>query len=350
MKFDNNMEMEVTLDIVEEENYKALGFETAEQYNFPTIVNLCVLRGRCPCRCVHCPVGKTPVIHREVRFGGAQVSQFLWNKLVGEMAGFPHTTLRIHGVGEPLYWEDLPRALRFSQEQKVRTWLFTSLVTRDSTLVEQLAQYCDIVEVSINSIDEENYMETKGVDWFPLVKENLVRLRKIADLRKPRFHTRIIVSRVESKDKEYDERFVSYWKASGLVDEAFIRSYHTYNDLLTGGKSTRRKDIVPCLVHWSRFNIDCDGSAVLCFNELFKGPRAPESMVLGNVMEQPVREIWHGEKLRQVRRAQLEKDYSLVKFTGKLPCVECFSCQSMLKKDKPTSEHQVNMMGGGAGC
>lgn len=324
------------------ESFAELGFESQQQYAFPTIVNLCVLRGNCPCRCVHCPVGITPPKERKEKFGDISTSLDLFHKVVLEMSTYPQSTLRIHGVGDPILWNHLANAFTFSQENRVRTWLFTSLVTSDSSLLEMLALHCDIIEISLNSYDETNYQKTKGIPAYSQVVKNLEILKTTR--RNARLSPRIIVSRVESEDKSYDDAFVHFWQQSDWVDDVFIRSYHDYNTVLANKFKKSPEGIVPCLVHWSRFNIDCDGSAVICFNELFKGRQADESLLLGTIRDQTIEEIWHGEKLNQVRRAQLAKDYTLEDFTTHLPCQNCFSCQSMKEKQKPTSEYQVKML------
>lgn len=324
------------------QEFKILGFESLRQYSFPNIVNVCVIRGDCPCHCVHCPVGSTPPIDRHTRFGKSVISFQLFKKIVHEMSVFHHSTLRIHGVGEPIRWEKLSHALRFASEHNVRTWLFTCLLTEDISLLEELAEYCNIIEISINSFDKGEYKRTKGIDAFPTVKKNIELLRTF--IKSKNLPTRIIVSRVESKDKQYDSNFVRYWKGRNLADDAFIRTYHDYNALLNNKFNRKRQEIISCLVHWNRFNIDYDGTAVLCFNELFKGKHPDKTLVLGNIENQTISEIWHCEKLNLVRGAQIEKDYSIVKFTDELPCINCSSCQLLRQEGRPTSENQIESL------
>lgn len=263
----------------------------------------------------------------------------LFEKIVKEISGFPHSTLRIHGVGEPVRWQYLSHALEFAAQYNVRTWLFTCLVTEDVSLLEKLVKYCKIIEISINSFNEEEYKTTKGIDAYHQVKHGIEFIRAIA--KSKGFSTRIIVSRVESVDKQYDTDFVEYWKNSNLVDDAFVRAYHNYNLLLDNKSRHPGQQIIPCLVHWSRFNIDCDGTVVLCFNELFKGKYADKSLVLGNIADQAIREIWHCDRLNLVRKAQLEKNYNIIDFSDSLPCVSCSSCQPLGESGVPTSEYQI---------
>jgi hypothetical protein len=301
------------------------GFTSLQQYRFPRIVNLCVIRGDCPCQCIHCPVGKTTPSERYEKFGKEEISLQLFKKIVAEMSIFHQSTLRIHGVGEPLMWKNLSKGLEFSSNKNVRTWLFTSLITRDILLLEELVSNANIIEISINSFDSDNYKYTKGIEAFSIVENNLNIMREI--VQKKNLSTRIIASRVESEDKQYDSEFITHWKKSKLLDDVFIRSYHDYNAIIDNTFQRKQNEILQCLVHWNRFNIDCDGSAVICFNELFRGKSSDSGLIFGNIRDCSICDLWHCNKLNIIRRAQMEKNYSIVNFTKHLPCINCSSCQ-----------------------
>lgn len=317
------------------------GFKSEESRGFPNIVNVCVLRGPCTCDCRHCPVGSTPRDERIQKFGGEAMSLKTFKKIADEIAQHPHSAMRIHSVGEPLLWKDLKQATYYTSDRKINTWLFTSLVTNDFFMLDHLANNVSVIEVSVNSVDRENYKNTKGIDRFYIVLENIEYLSR--KIEKEGLKTRLIVSRVGSDDKEYDERFVRHWKCTGLVADAFIRSYHDYNGMLCGGAGKKKRDPVPCHVHWSRFNIDCDGRAVVCFNELFKGPKPDETLVIGDVKKESIETIWKGEKLNMIRGAQLSGDYRGIDFTKRLPCLDCRFCMP-LDSNRTTSEHQINQI------
>ncbi len=198
-----------------------------------------------------------------------------------------------------------------------------------------LYRHAAIVEVSVNSINAADYRETKGIDAFDRVLENL---RAMHERRGN--GVRLIASRVQSQDQNADEEFVRHWKSSGLVDDSFVRSYHTYNDAIAELDPHQAKPPhQACLVHWARFNIDVQGRAVVCFNELFK-PALEPSLILGNVHTGKISEIWHGPKLTALRKAELSGDYGQLAATEHLPCNKCTSCQPLCKHG-PTSEHQL---------
>ncbi len=314
-------------------------FPSPDAIGFPNIVNVEVFRGACPCRCVHCPVGTTEPERREERFGVRGIAPELYDKITREVAEHSWATVRMHSVGDPILWSDLPAALEVGRRNGVRTWIFTSAVTADRALLAALCDGADVVEVSINSIDRGDFHRTKGIDAFDLVCENL---RQLSELRRRSVRTRLIASRTQSGDDAADQAFVRHWQASGLVDDAFVRSYHTYNGLLPDRTDAPCAAHEPCLVHWARFNINVEGLAVVCFNELFRESLAPE-VILGDIRRETIAEVWHGAKLTALRQAELSGDYSGLAWGGSLPCRTCTCCQPLSGR-RPTSEQQIRQL------
>lgn len=319
-------------------NYMELGFCDQKYYDFPNIVNLEVFRGACPCKCVHCPVGLVAPNDRRSRFGQATIDPTIFRKVIDEMSAWPHSTIRIHSVGEPILWNDLIPALKYLKKSPVRSWIFSSLVTKNRAILEVLCNCCDIVEVSVNSIDAEDYRETKGIDVFDLVSENIQYMS--AFIKRHQLKTRLVVSRVQSDSKEKDDAFISHWKDTGLCADAFVRKYHNYNNLLDEKNGGAEKKVA-CLVHWMRFSIACDGTVVCCFNELFH-PKLRDDVVMGNIRSESIYDIWHGEKFLKLRSAELS-GYMTGDYPDDFPCRNCFSCQAYDKKHE-TSEHQIDAL------
>lgn len=319
-------------------DFKSLGFSNREMYNFPNIINIEVYRGNCPCNCVHCPIGITKPHEREEKFGYKGIEIGLYKTIVKEISHYPHTILRIHSTGEPLLWEELSEALELTRNMSVKSWIFTCGVTDDISKLVSICENASIVEISVNSISAMDYKATKGINAFEHVVENIRYMHNY--IMSKCVPTRLIVSRVESSDKTSDDDFVKYWKSIGLVDDAFVRTYHSYNNLMANHcKKNISIKKTPCLVHWARFNISIEGNAVICFNELFKENLSP-SMVLGNLYEHTIAEIWHGPKLTALRKAELSNDYPHHLFDDTLPCKNCHFCQPLLG-NRQTSEYQI---------
>ena len=316
------------------------GFKNRAAYLFPPIINIEVYRGTCPCRCVHCPVGLVLPKNRRSRFGKKGIDLKLYKKILNEISQYSHAAVRLHSVGEPLDWDEIESALRMHNEN-IKSWLFTSAVTDKKKLLESVCENISIVEISVNSTTSHDYLKTKGVNAFEKVCRNIEYMRRYIE--RSKINTRLIVSRVQSLDKIADNKFVQYWRSTGLVDDAFVRTFHTYNELIPNCDNNQEKDHHACLVHWARFNISVEGYAVICFNELFKERLNPE-IIYGDLKFMSIKAIWHGQKLNTIRKAELNGNYSTVADAFELPCRHCTSCQPLLG-DNQTSEYQINLIG-----
>lgn len=322
----------------EHADFRELGFAEKKFYDFPNIINLEVFRGQCPCSCIHCPVGIVNQNDRPARFGIKSIRKDVLEKIVKEMKAHSHSTLRLHSVGDPVIWEGLIETINYIHASGITSWIFTSLLTHNTTIIEQIAENCDIIEVSVNSIESQDYKNTKGVDAFNLVCDNIKYLHSYI-LRRG-LTTRLVVSRVQSNSPQQDKDFIEYWKNSGYVADAFVRQYHTYNDILC--QSIEQKETkLSCLVHWMRFNISCDGLVLTCFNELFRDS-IREDVIVGNLCNSSIQQIWQGEFLNNLRKAELS-GYVDGNFSHDFPCRNCKSCQAYDNKHD-TSEVQVNAL------
>jgi len=330
----NNNELEIL-------ELKDTGFSSVDDFNFPNIVNVNVFSGRCYCNCIHCPVGVVPQPARQERFRQAGINLNLFKKIVDEISvKRPSAMLRIHSVGEPTMWDELPQAVKYAKEKGVKTWIFSCAVSTDQELLRVLCDNVNIIEISVNSIDSKDYLQTKGIDAFATVIANIKFMAGYKATNQ--LPTRLIVSRVQSDSQKADEKFVQFWKDSQLVDDAFVRSFHSYNDLLAKTVPDTESKKAPCLVHWARFNIDLTGEVVVCFNELFKESVNP-NVVIGNINQESIANIWQGKTLKAIRQAELSGDYSQLAHGDELPCVNCHFCQP-LHSTRQTSDHQVKII------
>jgi len=311
-------------------------FNYHEAEIFPRIVNINVLKGSCPCKCVHCPVGKTKPSERKKHFGDTEMNFELFQHIALEIAEYKNCAVRIHSVGEPLLWTHLSEAAKFLGEKNIQSWIFISAVTQNKDLLKTLCDHISIIEISVNAIHADEYLSTKGVNAFQTVYSNIQLMSEY--IRNKNLKTKLLLSRVETNDKEADQAFVQHWTKTGLASDVFVRSYHNYNHLLPVLNRNTSKE--PCLALWARTSIDCDGTMVCCFNELFKN-YSPD-VVLGKLnTETTIRQLWQSEKLRAIRECDASGDFSSLDIN--IPCKNCTSCLSM-KNTQNSSEKQLNSL------
>lgn len=315
-----------------------MGFISQELSEFPHIININVFRGECPCSCIHCPVGRTKASERDTRFSRGEISLDLFKRVVDEIAdGHLESTLRIHSVGEPLLWRSLSDAIKYAHNKGVNTWIFTCAVTNDKKLLEELCENVDIIEVSVNSFNAEDYKNTKGIDAFENVSDNIKFMAEY--ILRNSLNSRLLCSRVQTENKESDKAFVDYWKKYEGISDVFVRSFHNYNGLLGTDGIQNNVTRKACLVNWARFNIDINGNAVVCFNELFK-EHIDKNIILGNIKRTRIADIWKCDELNNIRKYQLGKIDTL---NINIPCNECTTCQKYPPHDN-TSEKQIRML------
>jgi len=300
---------------------------------FPNIVNVNVLKGECPCSCVHCPVGIIKPEQRAKHFGKQTMALDLFKQITIEIAKYAHTAIRIHAVGEPLLWNDLEPAVQFLNQHHVKSWIFTCAITNNHSILRSICEHVSIIEISVNATNREEYLATKGIDAFDRVTANIEYMSEY--IKSHQLPTVLLLSRVQTEDESSDQHFKVYWSEKKLADDVFIRSYHNYNNLLDIRNGSNLKK--PCLVHWARASIDCDGTMVCCFNELFK-PYIHD-VVLGKIDQKTsIQQIWQGEKLQKIRKCDGMGDFSELDF--EIPCKTCKTCQP-IDTLRDTSEKQL---------
>jgi hypothetical protein len=240
-------------------------------------------------------------------------------------------------------WKQLDAALEMGRRNGARSWIFTCAVTDDRALLEALCANVQVIEVSVNSATAEDYLATKGVDRFEQVCDNIEYMYGLRKQLGTPF--RLLASRTQTCSAAADQAFVRHWESSGIVDGAFVRTYHSYNGLLDQ-RVGREPPSGPqaCLVHWGRFNVSVDGDALVCFNELFKRELDP-GLIYGSVHETNIAEIWQGDKLAALRNAALNGSYRDLAYADVLPCASCYSCQPLFGSNQ-TSEYQIQKLDG----
>jgi len=298
----------------------------------PTIVNVCIVRGVCPANCKHCPVGIATPLERKKKFGYGFTTlskfEYLCNQILN--LGKPNPILRIHGVGEPTLWPDLGNALKICAKKGLNTWLFTIGSLNQRKFIDSVKN-ASIIEFSINAFSRKEFSQTKRMNAKEF--DNIIDNIKCLSLLKQKNGTpnKILVSRVQSSDTIMDRAFVDYWLASGLVDDAFIRSFHDY-----GKRIFDKNSIIPssnikgCLVPTSRMNIDAVlGFVVRCFNELFASPEEVAKIALDTLSDNyNLYEIWSGSKMNKWRE-------NIFLYP------ECSNCRSCQPFNSNTSEKQL---------
>ncbi len=255
----------------------------------------------------------------------------------------------LHGLGEPLLNKDLPRMVSYLKERGTYV-LFNS---NGIALTEKRGQALidaglDEYRLSMDGSTREMYAHVRGVDAFDKIWRNVrafVAMQKAQDASKPAVSVWFTAMRENLHElpglielaggagiKEvYMQRLVYFEEGLAASQQAlFRRSTREELDLVRGcearckelgitfnaaGSATPIESLVRdfgerpwsgCQRPYSLTYITSSGNVLSCCFAPFGHKNAKEykeERVLGNVFEEPIVDIWHGERYKSFRRA-----------------------------------------------
>jgi len=270
--------------------------------------------GYCNLKCAFCPHGVAGNALKK-----DMMSMDLFKKLIGDLSVFPEKIklLRVCGNGDPLMNKALLPMLEHAHKRGVvqRVELLTNGALLTPDLIENLPRFLDRIVFSIEGMSADDYRSICGthVDFHKLV-ENITALNR--SKKKCVVHVKIHHAAVPTAEKE--KEFLTMFGA--LSDEIFIEklvpmwpqldSTYFSNQFRWGNDSVVKRRV--CAQIFKGVQVQADGEVVPCCVDWKR------VNMLGNVGNEPFRDIWNGEKLRRLQIAHLSGAK-----TDTEPCKDC---------------------------
>lgn len=250
----------------------------------------------CNARCIMCPKGIKGTKSLEI------MTDELFSKLVNELSSYSNwiEAICLNSDGEPLIDKKLSKRIRVLKEigiKKVYISTNGKLLTKN-TINELLEAGLDDIRISIDAFLPETYEKIRrGLSYNEIV-QNVLQLIKIRNSKYPKTEIRI---RMVEMDENVSEResFLDYWNERLFAtDKVQIMPAHTWSGIVS--ENTNKivefyKD-KPCISVFSSFAVNYDGKVQLCDSDI------EQQIVLGDVNNQTIKEIWQGEKFEKIRR------------------------------------------------
>lgn len=234
----------------------------------------------------------------------------LFKKLADECAERGVNSLHLHNFGEPLLDKFIIEKIRYATSKGLRTRFFSnlSLLTEESAR-ELVLSGLSRIKISIDGNTKETFDRIRrGLDFDKVTGniELLLRTRKALGKNTPE----VGLIYVETEDNKGETAgFLRRWQ--GCVDSIDVSSYHNWAGDLDGGKGIKER-LLPCLRVWQTFTVLWNGDVSLCCMD-YDG-----KVILGNVRDNTIAEVYKGEALRKIQELHLRGDF------GKLPiCLNC---------------------------
>ncbi|TLM80560.1 MAG: radical SAM protein [Actinobacteria bacterium] len=263
---------------------------------------------RCNYSCRFCPTGTSgPDDPRQRGTMSFETFKHIIDGLASD--GIVVRSLKLWKDGEPLLNEDLPRFIRYAKEAGVTEEVRVN--TNGSLLDTMAAQLVDAgldwIMVSYTSPNDEVFREYSGGAFAEKVERNVALLREIRGDR-PRPHIAVKICRfpaiTDADVEEFKRRF------AGIADELIVHEDPMNwdntgeQDFTLGKVAERERPRMACPYPWYELNVNSDASVSICPVDWSLGT------VVGDATQETIGAIWNGERLAELRRMFVTRDFS----------------------------------------
>ncbi|MBI3939657.1 MAG: radical SAM protein [Acidobacteria bacterium] len=269
----------------------------------------------CNLSCIFCP-------HEAMERTKGYVDRSLFERIIDQCVEIQVPHLVLVGFGEPLLDKDYVSKVKFAKDKGIGVISCTSNgILLNERISEGLVKSgLDYLNVSIDAANSETYgviHRIRGADkpnfqYDRIVEniENFVAIRKSLGADRPALQVRF-----KDFDSNRGELRAFVERFEKLADELTV-----YLNI-TNWPGSRIKTSIPanapmlkfpCYNIWSTLHIMYDGRVAICCQDY----ECRE--VIGNLNNESLMDVWHGDRLRQIRQMHLKRQF------GKLPvCNDC---------------------------
>lgn len=281
---------------------------------------------RCNAACTFCPVSK-----RDKGFKTSDLTSDALKKVEDHLKSLPvHSKGFVQpiGLGEPTIARNFPEILhrlRAAAPRNFTILLNTNGQTLNSSRIRSaILKYVDNLTISINGWGRKQYSDLNGVDAFDAVVANtreFLREKNGGDQNLP--ITRLQLMRSKGQDSSHSDGMENeFQELMGEFDRFHIQPLMT----LAGVEDSIRpiqvsEDVeremdpkfksVPCFQVWYQAFVAADGDVYPCCivgNVDGSEKRRDTGLLIGNVNEESVEEIWKGKRRKEILRSHVDGD------------------------------------------
>ncbi len=273
---------------------KALGREPIPDLTFPELISI-ELSSRCNLACAHCPphmkeFSTQTRVHSHIDFN-------LFIKLMDEIDKYGNREIALHKDGEPLLHPQIIEILERVKLNKSHTvYLTTNAHNLNNQIIEALlVNKIDIINFSIGANSEELYRKIRGKGFAKVISNIKNFLHSVENSEwKPKISVQIINLPEHQEMDEEIKKFKIFWSKFNVNISVWEKL--TWNVFEDNNKLNYR---YPCYSLWNSFNINSNAIVTACCMDW------KQELVVGNVNNQKISEIWKASELKQLRQKHI---------------------------------------------
>lgn len=308
--------------------YRRLWNELPKQQivrDYPLLVDL-ELSSRCNLACPMCPTVTEEFIQKRVKpYKKGALDFRLITKIIDEIASKVYA-LRLSWVGEPTLHPKFIDAIRYAKQKGIKEISFLTNGTKlKLDYFRKVADAgADWITVSIDGMDKA-YNRIRAPLRFDETLEKIRQIKHYKDengLSKPAIKIQGVWPAIRDRAEEFYNTFAP------IVD---LIAFNPLIDYLHNDKDIIYEDGFTCPQHYQRLVISSNGKAAMCSND------DHVDVIVGDAFKQTIHEIWHGEKMNEIRRIHRQKDG----FKSIPACARCYYPRKALPDERAVINKRV---------
>lgn len=260
------------------------------------------LTNKCPLKCVMC--ARTHGMTRPQGFMDFDLFRQVIDELCAQIPpGSPAPEVWQHHFGESLLHPEFDMFIRYAAQRGIRPALSLNPVMLTDDISERLLDAGPSrLYMSLDGHDDQSFFEIRGLRHaYEKSRQQLLQFlqRKIAR----EAPVIVVLSMINfSKNHRSIRQLTEFWQQTPGIDEFMAKAFVNWNGDLSAVNQLQQdtalqaQDHVVCNIPWQTMTIAWDGDVVPCCYDYDK------KLVLGNVRQQSLQQIWQGESMQQLRR------------------------------------------------
>jgi radical SAM protein with 4Fe4S-binding SPASM domain len=241
---------------------------------------------------------------------------YLFRKTIDEAKDFVHD-INIHHRGEALLHKRLFDMIRYAKKRDVMLKLHTNAtILNEKNAKGLLESGLDFISFSFDGLDKETYERYRVGAQYEITVKNIkdfLRLKKAHKKKKP--FTVLELIDYEKHDSQYDLKKLSEFKRQFdelSLDKLVVKKPHNFGGNVELNSTGGANAYSPCTYLWHSLVVLWNGDILPCTQD-FNG-----ELVLGNLKDKSLEEIFYGDKLTSLRQKALTGDLEKLH-----PCSHC---------------------------
>lgn len=272
-----------------------IGRNPVPDLSYPQLISIEV-SSICNLSCSHCPphmkkYSDQTRTHKHIDYD-------LFNRVMDEIDAHGKREIALHKDGETLIHPDIKEILnRVKKNVPHKVYLSTNALSLSQELIDVIIENrIDVINFSIGASGEEFYRKVRGRGFEKVIKNihNFLSKKEMSRW-KPKVIVQIIDLPEYPEMKREIREFKKYWKKFDV--EITVWKKLTWA-VLEGNTIFRYR--YPCYSLWQSFNINSNGIVTACCIDW------KQELVIGNVFEQNIENIWRGKNINELRSKHIE--------------------------------------------